>query len=183
MIAVRQGNPDDVDRLAPLFDAYRQFYERPADLALAREFLAERLDTRRVGRSSSAEEGGELLGFVQLYPLFSSTSLVPGRLWLLNDLFVVPAARGRGVGRQLMDRARRLAEETGAWGLELATARTNLGAQALYESLGYRRDDDFFRYELPALMPADRGGLLSAFDGAIAAVRRLEAAEPRDLRR
>ena len=119
MIAVRQGNPDDVHRLAPLFDAYRQFYERPADLPLAREFLAERL-TRGESTIFVGEEGGELLGFVQLYPLFSSTALVPGRLWLLNDLFVVPAARGRGVGRQLMARARRLAEETGAWGLELA---------------------------------------------------------------
>ena len=109
MIGVRQASPEDVDRLAPLFDAYRQFYERPADLALAHEFLAQRL-TR--GESTIfVQEDGELLGFVQLYPLFSSTALVPGRLWLLNDLFVVPAARGRGVGRQLMARARRLAEE------------------------------------------------------------------------
>jgi ribosomal protein S18 acetylase RimI-like enzyme len=47
-----------------------------------------------------------------------------------------------------MTRARRLAEETGACGLELATARTNMAAQRLYESLGYRHDDQFLRYEL-----------------------------------
>jgi ribosomal protein S18 acetylase RimI-like enzyme len=47
-----------------------------------------------------------------------------------------------------MARARRLAEETGACGLELATARSNTVAQRLYESLGYRRDDQFLRYEL-----------------------------------
>ncbi|MGH7497626.1 MAG: GNAT family N-acetyltransferase [Gemmatimonadales bacterium] len=147
MTSVREATLGDLDRLAPLFDAYRQFYERPSNLALARDFLSARL-----GRGESvvflAEDGDAAMGFVQLYPLFSSTSAQPGRLWLLNDLFVVPSARGRGIGRLLMDRARRLAEETGACGLELATARTNAGAQALYESLGYRRDDDFFRYEL-----------------------------------
>ena len=148
MIAIREATPGDVERLAPLFDAYREFYERPPDLEQCRAFL-----TMRLQRSESviflAEEDGTVLGFVQLYPLFSSTSLRPGRLWLLNDLFVVPAARGRGVGRDLMGRARRLAEDTQACGLELATARTNRRAQLLYESLGYHRDDDFFRYELP----------------------------------
>ena len=147
MIAVREATPDDVERLAPLFDAYRQFYERPSNLELCRLFLSRRLE-RGESAVFLAEEGGAALGFVQLYPLFSSTSARPGRLWLLNDLFVVPDARGRGVGRDLMNRARRLAEETEACGLELATARTNASAQSLYESLGYRRDDEFIRYEL-----------------------------------
>jgi ribosomal protein S18 acetylase RimI-like enzyme len=147
VITVREATPGDLDRLAPLFDAYRQFYERPPNLALSRDFLAQRLN-RHESVVFLAEEDGSALGFVQLYPLFSSTSERPGRLWLLNDLFVAPEARGRGVGRSLMDRARRLAEETGACGLELATARTNRQAQSLYESLGYRRDDEFFRYEL-----------------------------------
>ena len=147
MIAVREATSDDVERLAPLFDAYRQFYERPSDLELCRTFLASRLD-RHESVVFLAEEEGAALGFVQLYPLFSSTSARPGRLWLLNDLFVVPSARARGVGRDLMNRARQLAEETDACGLELVTARTNQRAQSLYEALGYRRDDDFFRYEL-----------------------------------
>jgi GNAT superfamily N-acetyltransferase len=67
---------------------------------------------------------------------------------LLNDLFVTPAARGGGVARALMLRARRLAEETDAVGLELATAGTNVAAQRLYESLGWQRDVKFPRYEL-----------------------------------
>jgi ribosomal protein S18 acetylase RimI-like enzyme len=144
---IRQATSGDLDRLAPLFDAYRQFYERPANLPMAREFMKERLE-RGDSVVFLAEDGNLPVGFVQLYPLFTSTSLRPGRLWLLNDLFVVPAVRGQGVGRKLMDRARALAEETGARGLELATARTNSGAQALYESLGYRRDDDYLHYEL-----------------------------------
>jgi ribosomal protein S18 acetylase RimI-like enzyme len=148
VIAVREATLDDVERLAPLFDGYRQFYERPSDLELCRVFLAARLEH---GESVVflAEEAGTVLGFVQLYPLFSSTAARPGRLWLLNDLFVVPDGRGRGVGRELMNRARRLAEDTSACGLELVTALTNRRAQSLYESLGYHLDDQFLRYELP----------------------------------
>ena len=144
---VRQAGSGDVDAVAPLFDAYRQFYQQPSDPALARAFIAERL-----ARSESviflAERDGQAVGFVQLYPLFSSTAARPRRLWLLNDLFVSPSARGGGVARALMDRARRLGEETDAAGLELATARTNAPAQRLYESLGWRQDEQFLRYEL-----------------------------------
>ncbi|HET9040175.1 MAG TPA: GNAT family N-acetyltransferase, partial [Gemmatimonadales bacterium] len=135
------------DAVAPLFDAYRQFYRQPSDPGLARRFLAERLE-REESVVFVAERDGRAVGFVQLYPLFTSTADRPRRLWLLNDLFVAPEARGGGVGRALMDRARRLAEETGAAGLELATARTNTVAQRLYDSLGYRGDDQFLRYEL-----------------------------------
>jgi ribosomal protein S18 acetylase RimI-like enzyme len=145
--AIRQAGPTDVDLVAPLFDAYRQFYEQPSDVALARAFIAARLE-RNESVIFLAERAGRPVGFVQLYPLFSSTAPRPRRLWLLNDLYVAPEARGSGMGRELMARARRLAEETDAVGLELATASGNLAAQRLYQSLGYRRDDAFFRYEL-----------------------------------
>ena len=144
---VRQAGAEDVDLVAPLFDAYRQFYAQPSDLALARAFLAERL-TRGESVIFVAERDGRPVGFVPLYPLFSSTAARPRRLWLLNDLYVAPEARSGGVGRALMDRARQLAEATDAVGLELATARTNVRAQRLYESLGYRIDEHFLRYEL-----------------------------------
>jgi ribosomal protein S18 acetylase RimI-like enzyme len=142
---IRRAGPSDLDLVAPLFDAYRQFYEQPADLARSREFLRERLD-RGDSVVLLALDGERPLGFTQLYPLFSSISCRP--LWLLNDLFVSPEARRLGVARLLMDRARDHAVETDACGLELATAHTNLQAQKLYESLGYRVDRDFRRYEL-----------------------------------
>jgi ribosomal protein S18 acetylase RimI-like enzyme len=144
---IRQATLEDLDAVAPLFDAYRQFYQQPHDLPLARAFLQARLSA---GDSIVylAEDEGAAVGFVLLYPLFSSTAPRPGRIWLLNDLYVVPAARGRGVARRLMDRARQLAEETGAGAIELATARSNATAQALYESLGYRRDEQFLHYSL-----------------------------------
>ena len=144
---IRQAGPEDVEAVAPLFDAYRQFYEQPSDPALARAFIGERL-ARGESVIFLAERDGRGVGFVQLYPLFSSTARRPRRLWLLNDLYVAPEARQGGVGRALMRRARQLAEETGAVGLELATARTNTIGQQLYESEGYRLDDGFLRYEL-----------------------------------
>lgn len=144
---IHQATVADLDLVAPLFDAYRQFYRLAPDLAVARAFIAERLR-----QSDSvifvASEGIVPLGFVQLYPVFSSTTARPGRLWLLNDLYVTAAARGKGTGRALMERARELALATEAVGLFLQTARDNSTAQRLYESLGYRRDDHFLVYEL-----------------------------------
>lgn len=144
---IRQAGLADVESVAPLFDAYRQFYEQGSDPALARAFLAERLE-RKESVVFLAERDGRPIGFVQLYPLFSSTAARPRRLWLLNDLYVAPDARRGGAARALLLRARRLAEDTDAVGLELATAHTNHAAQRLYESLGWRRDEKFPRYEL-----------------------------------
>ena len=144
---IHQATVADLDLVAPLFDAYRQFYRLAPDLAVAHAFIAERL---RQGDSVIfiASEGLVPLGFVQLYPVFSSTTARPGRLWLLNDLYVAATARGKGAGRALMERAREHAIATEAVGLFLQTARDNSTAQRLYESLGYRRDDHFLVYEL-----------------------------------
>jgi len=144
---VRRAALRDAERVAPLFDAYRQFYAQPSDPALARAFIAERL-ARDESVIFLAEREGSAVGFVQLYPVFTSTASRPRRLWLLNDLFVAPEAREGGIGRALLAQARRLAEETDAAGLELVTAVTNTSAQRLYESVGYRRDEAFLRYEL-----------------------------------
>jgi GNAT superfamily N-acetyltransferase len=85
-------------------------------------------------------------GLTQLYPSFSSTSM--RRLWILNDLYVTPEARGHGVGRALLEAAREHAERTRAKGLELMTARDNKAAQALYDSMGWKRDEVFLLYTL-----------------------------------
>lgn len=138
---------DDLDALAALFDAYRVFYRQVSDPATARSFLDERL-RRNESVIFIARDGGnrEALGFTQLYPSFSSVSA--GRIWVLNDLFVTPAARNCGVARALMNRARDFAMETGALRLVLETAEDNHAAQALYESLGYARESGERHYSL-----------------------------------
>ena len=143
---VTQATLDDLDDLAILFDGYRVFYKRPSDVAAAREFLRERLSLRESVIFVARDASGDALGFTQLYPSFSSVSA--RRLWILNDLFVAQSARGRGVARALMDRAKRHALQTGAIRLVLQTAHDNAPAQALYESLGYVRSDGMYEYSL-----------------------------------
>ena len=86
------------------------------------------------------------LGFVQLYPSFSSVAA--RRIWILNDLYVVPGARKQGIGRALLDAAAQHGLSTGARRLVLSTATTNRAAQALYESYGFLRDEQFLTYQL-----------------------------------
>jgi ribosomal protein S18 acetylase RimI-like enzyme len=147
---VRRARRDDLDALAPLFDAYRRFYEQPGDIALASAFLDERLE-RGDSVIFVAEAEQQLLGFCQLYP--SWCSVAAARIFVLYDLFVDDGVRRAGVGRQLMLAAQAFGREAGAARLDLSTARTNARAQALYESLGWRRDDVFLTYNL-SLEPA-----------------------------
>jgi len=144
---VRAG-VEHLELVAPLFDAYRQFYRLAPDLTGARAYLAERLRNGEAVVFLALEEGGAPapLGFMLLYPTFSSLSMRCS--WILNDLYVVPGARRRGVAHALLAAARRLAVETGAAGLSLETARDNLPAQRLYEQLGWKRDQEFYRYSL-----------------------------------
>lgn len=146
MLITRAG-PEDLDAAAPLFDAYRQFYGQRSDVGSARAFLAERLrrDESVVFLALDGKPAAAV-GFMQLYPSFSSVSL--RRLWILNDLFVHPDGRRGGVGRRLLERAREWAVETQAKGLVLATAVSNKSAQSLYESCGWKRDDEFQHYQL-----------------------------------
>lgn len=142
---VRRAAMADTEMVAPLFDAYRQFYQQVSDLPLALAFIGERLSLNESVIFVAEDEQRRALGFVQLYPSF--TSVGARRLWILNDLFVVPAGRGQGVGQALLNAAKDHGIETGAKRLELSTAHGN-PAQKLYESLGYVRDQAFYHYSL-----------------------------------
>ena len=141
--------PENVTLVAPLFDAYRQFYRQTSDLEGARQFLFERLQ-RGESVIFAMIENEIALGFTQLYPSFSSVSMKP--IWILNDLFVSEQARRRGIGARLLLAARDHAMQTGAVRLELSTAVENVTAQALYEQGGWQKDTDFLHYksELPS---------------------------------
>ena len=140
----RLATLDDLERVATLFDAYRQFYQQPPDLARARQFIRERLHRQESVLLVAETAPGGVIGFCQLYPLFCSVRAV--RMYVLYDLFVTPEARGTGAGRALMLAAEAHASTSGASRLELSTAKTNTVAQSLYESLGWMRDEAFFVY-------------------------------------
>ena len=142
-IQVHQATIKNLDTVANLFDAYRQFYGKSSDLEAARKFLLERFNH---GESVIfiAYEGNESVGFTQLYPSFSSVSMA--RIFVLNDLFVTPHGRQKGVAAHLLQAATEYAKATGAVRLLLSTATTNLIAQATYEATGWLRDKQFVHY-------------------------------------
>jgi ribosomal protein S18 acetylase RimI-like enzyme len=143
-VTTRRAEPRDLDAIAPLFDAYRQFYEKPPDLALARRYLDERFRRNESAIFVAENEEGGIIGFTQLYPAFCS--VLADRTWVLYDLFVAPSARGTGAGRALMEAAEAHGRKTGAARLELQTAKTNRIGQSLYESCGWERDELFYVY-------------------------------------
>ena len=143
---IRQATIHDLDVVVPLFDGYRQFYKQASDPARARCFLAERFAHHESLILLACDDRGVGLGFAQLYPLFSSVRAV--RTYLLNDLFVVIQARRHGVAKALLIAAADQARALGAASMSLATALDNAPAQALYESLGWQRDQGFCEYGL-----------------------------------
>jgi GNAT superfamily N-acetyltransferase len=97
----------DLDLVAPLFDAYRQFYRKPGDPELARRFLRDRLENGQSVIFLALLPDGAAAGFTQLYPSFSSASAA--RIFILNDLFVEPRFRRMGAGAALLTAARAFA--------------------------------------------------------------------------
>ena len=146
---VRQGTIRDLDQLVPIFDAYRQFYRQPSDLAIARQFLHDRLARSESIVLIAEDHDKTAIGFVQLFSTFSSILAAP--ISILHDLFVTPAVRRRRVGARLLKSAVETAQAAGAVRLELATAIANDPARRLYEKLGWKRDEEFCVYGCPVV--------------------------------
>lgn len=149
-ISIRQASPIDAGAIAPLFDAYRQFYEQAPDIERAGAFIRSRLENAE-SVIFVAEDDARMIGFCQLYPTFCSVAAAP--ILTLYDLFVTPSARTSGAGRQMMLAAENHARASGAVRLDLTTAKDNLRAQSLYESLEWVRDEVFFAYN-KGVLPA-----------------------------
>ena len=135
-ISILRAGPGDLDALALLFDAYRQFYGQASDPASGRAWLRERL---RFGESVVlvARQDAAMAGFTQLYPMFSSVRMA--RTWILNDLYVDPALRRHGIARALLAAAADFARDNGAAAISLETTQDNASARALYRAAGCRR--------------------------------------------
>lgn len=142
---IRRADVRDLDILAVLFDAYRQFYRMAGDLDGGRRFLRDRVE-RNESVIFIAIEEGKAVGFAQLYPGFSSGAMA--RIFILNDLFVVPEARRSGVGSALLRTAAEFGRGEGAVRLVLSTELTNTVAQSVYENNGWKRDTVFCVYQL-----------------------------------
>ncbi|HEX6170326.1 MAG TPA: GNAT family N-acetyltransferase [Chitinophagaceae bacterium] len=138
---IRRAKKKDIDDLSILFDKYRIFYKQQSDIANARSFLKKRMK-RKESVIFIAEEQDELIGFTQLFPIFSSVSMK--RTWLLNDLYVNEKSRGVGAATKLLEAAKEFGAETNSKWLLLQTAADNYTAQKVYEKNGWVKETDFF---------------------------------------
>ncbi len=140
------ADSNNIPELAKLFDQYRVFYGEESNLQAAADFLESRLRNKD-SVIIIANKNSETVGFIQLYPSFSSVGM--HKIWILNDLFVGNQFRRQGFARELMIAAQEYANETGALRIDLATQISNVCAQKLYEALGYLKNESFYHYSLP----------------------------------
>lgn len=142
--SIRKVTEKDLDLLSQLFDEYRMFYHKPSDLTGAKFFLSERI-MNKDSEIFVAEDEGKLVGFVQLYPLFSSTRMK--RYWLLNDLYVNPDFRGKGFSKDLIEQAKELCRTSNSCGMYLETGKDNTIGNQLYPNVGFKKYDEVNFYE------------------------------------
>jgi GNAT superfamily N-acetyltransferase len=141
--SITRATAADVAAIAPLFDAYRAFFTGGNRLGESRSFLEERIarDESIVFLAREESEDGEAVGFVQLYPLWSSWYC--RRIWFLSDLYVTESARKRGIGRQLVERVIDYARETNAASVMVELPRREPHLEEFYRRLGFVRDAVF----------------------------------------
>ncbi|MDF2788031.1 MAG: family N-acetyltransferase [Neobacillus sp.] len=142
-MSIQKATLNELNFLTELFDSYRVFYKQESDIEGARAFLKERLVNEDSVVFIAYDESNPV-GFVQLYPAFSSVSMK--RSWILNDLYVNASARKKGFGEKLIMKTIEFAEETGAKGVSLETGSDNVTAQSLYEKIGFKKESNYFYY-------------------------------------
>jgi GNAT superfamily N-acetyltransferase len=142
---VTQG---DLPELLPLMRGYCDFYRvTPSDdelLAMSRALIA---DPQHEGMQLLArEDSGTPLGFATIFWTWSTLSA--SRIGVMNDLFVIPGARGRRIGAELIAACLECCREHGATTLGWQTALDNTRAQSLYDRVGGEREQ-WLDYSLP----------------------------------
>ena len=141
---VREAKLSDLKNLSVLFNSYRMFYGKKFDLKVAEDFLRSRIE-KKDSKIFVCDFNNELSGFVQLYPLFSSTRV--SKYWLLNDLYVDVNKRGKGFSKLLIERSKELVIESKACGMMLETEKSNDIGNKLYPSTGFKKNESSNFYE------------------------------------
>ncbi len=139
-LSIRPVTRDDYDRWLPLWDGYNMFYERSGPTALSPEITrmtwARFFDAYEPVHALVAESGGQLLGLTHYLFHRSTTAIDP--LCYLQDLFTSEAARGKGVGRALINGVYERAKLAGAPRVYWQTHETNHTAMLLYDKVAER---------------------------------------------
>tara|TARA_B100000900_G_scaffold392653_1_gene388370 strand:+ start:970 stop:1413 length:444 start_codon:yes stop_codon:yes gene_type:complete len=141
---IREAKISDLENLSVLFNSYREFYGKKSDRLIAKEFINSRI-TLGDSKIFICESNNDLIGFVQLYPIFSSTRV--SKYWILNDLFINKDFRGKGFSKLLIRRAQDLVIDSNACGMLLETEKTNTIGNKLYPSTGFKKYNQSNFYE------------------------------------
>lgn len=143
----KKATINDIEQLSILFNEYRIYYKKESDIIGAKRFLLERMINKESEIFIVENNDRTKVGFVQLYPLFSSTRMQ--RIWLLNDLFVHLNFRRFGLSKLLIDKVKNHCVETNACAIILETEKENTIGNQLYLSSGFQKDTlhNFYEWE------------------------------------
>ncbi len=146
-LRIRPGELEDVPLIAELIRGLARYEKLEHEVVMTEEKLTEGLfGERRYAETLIAENAGEHVGFALFFHNFSTFLAQPGIY--LEDLYVVPEHRGRGVGRALLERLAQVAVDRGCGRLEWAVLDWNKDAITFYERLGAKANTDWTVYRL-----------------------------------
>jgi GNAT superfamily N-acetyltransferase len=146
-LAIRSAEAPDVPVIAELIRGLARFEKLEDEVTMTEERLTKNLfGPHRFAEALLAEEAAAPVGFALFFHNFSTFLALPGIY--LEDLFVVPEHRGRGIGRALLKHLARVAVERGCGRLEWSVLDWNRDAIGFYERLGARANSDWTVYRL-----------------------------------
>jgi GNAT superfamily N-acetyltransferase len=142
-LTIRQATIQDLSKLVPIFEDYREYFYQTKNPVMVEQFLFEKFEHLE-SVIFIAQHQEKVVGFAQLYPVFSSLTLQ--RVWLLNDFFIAEEFRGSGVGTQLFAIVKEFTLLTKSKGIELSVEHTNKKAWKFWEKQGFKMDEEFRYY-------------------------------------
>ena len=144
-IKIIKAKKENYKEVGFLFDLYRQFYKYKTEIKKSTKYIKERI-SKKESTIFLCYCDKEPAGFVQLYETFDSLNI--NKKLVLYDLYVMKKFRKKGIGKSLMNIAKKFGHKKKIKLIELSTAITNKKAQSLYESLEYKRDKEYYNYYL-----------------------------------
>lgn len=143
---ITELNETNKGAVIELLQEYRTFYDYPVQTEDIQAFLTQ-LQHHQAHQMFVFELEGTPLGFVNLYPCYSTLALQ--KLYILNDLYVSEQGRGKGVAKSLILHALEFARQRQAIRIELKTDRMNENARGLYRAMGFEEDANNVYYRVP----------------------------------
>ncbi|MCO6048308.1 GNAT family N-acetyltransferase [Mesorhizobium sp. RP14(2022)] len=135
-IIIRPVEPGDLDQWLLLWQGYLEFYKQPFDRTVTETTWARFFDPSEPVHALVAESENQLVGVTHY--IFHRNTWMVNPVCYLQDLFTAPQARGRGVGRKLIEAVYEAAKAAGSPRVYWLTRETNAQAIALYAKIAER---------------------------------------------